>query len=186
MPSCPEENLCQGSLSGPTYKRSQVIHECRCLGSHCSTHAEDNGVIDKVPQEEAGGAADAKPTANLPARAKSSMQQEANGPSNNEGHEGGHRPPGEVPPCKNSTEPWKTHPLERLGLVRQDDGRALVERMVAELLRLQAVGNGLLSADTGRTSEEITRDFSRDKFMTPTEAKEYGFIDHILDVPARG
>jgi ATP-dependent Clp protease protease subunit len=61
-----------------------------------------------------------------------------------------------------------------------------VERMVQELLRLQTVGNGLLSADTGRTPEEITRDFSRDKFMTPTEAKEYGFIDHILDVPARG
>jgi ATP-dependent Clp protease protease subunit len=60
-----------------------------------------------------------------------------------------------------------------------------VERMVQELLRLQTVGNGLLSHDTGRTPEEISKDFSRDRFMTPQEAKEYGFIDQILDSPAR-
>ncbi len=57
-----------------------------------------------------------------------------------------------------------------------------VERMVQELLRLQNVGNGLLARDTGRTPEEITRDFSRDRFMTPQEAKDYGFIDEILQV----
>ena len=60
-----------------------------------------------------------------------------------------------------------------------------VERMVQELLRLQTVGNGLLSRDTGRTPEEISKDFSRDRFMTPQEAKEYGFIDQILETPAR-
>jgi ATP-dependent Clp protease protease subunit len=57
--------------------------------------------------------------------------------------------------------------------------------MVQELLRLQTVGNGLLANDTGRTPEEITRDFSRDRFMTPQEAKEYGFIDEILQLPGR-
>jgi len=56
-----------------------------------------------------------------------------------------------------------------------------LERIVRELLRIQEVGNGLLARDTGRTPEEITRDFSRDRFMTPEEAKEYGIIDHILD-----
>lgn len=60
-----------------------------------------------------------------------------------------------------------------------------VERMVQELLRLQTVGNGLLSRDTGRTPEEISKDFSRDRFMTPQEAKDYGFIDQILESPAR-
>lgn len=60
-----------------------------------------------------------------------------------------------------------------------------VERMVQELLRLQTVGNGLLAGDTGRTPEEITHDFSRDRFMTPQEAKEYGFIDEILQLPGR-
>jgi ATP-dependent Clp protease, protease subunit len=56
-----------------------------------------------------------------------------------------------------------------------------MERMVQELLRIQEVGNGLLARDTGRTPEEISRDFSRDRFMTPEQAKEYGFIDHILE-----
>jgi ATP-dependent Clp protease, protease subunit len=56
-----------------------------------------------------------------------------------------------------------------------------LERMVQELLRLQMVGNGLLAHDTGRTPEEITNDFSRDRFMTPEQAKEYGFIDEILE-----
>ena len=60
-----------------------------------------------------------------------------------------------------------------------------VERMVQELLRIQSVGNGLLAHDTGRTPEEITRDFSRDRFMTPQEAKDYGFIDEILQMPVR-
>lgn len=56
-----------------------------------------------------------------------------------------------------------------------------LERIVGELLRIQQVGNGLLAADTGRTPEEITRDFSRDRFMTAQEAKAYGFIDEILE-----
>jgi ATP-dependent Clp protease protease subunit len=56
-----------------------------------------------------------------------------------------------------------------------------LERMVQELLRLQTVGNGLLAHDTGRTPEEIYNDFSRDRFMTPEQAKEYGFIDEILE-----
>ncbi|MEN9934425.1 MAG: hypothetical protein RLZZ387_1004 [Chloroflexota bacterium] len=56
-----------------------------------------------------------------------------------------------------------------------------LERIVGELLRIQELGNGLLARDTGRTSEEIARDFSRDRFMTPQEAKDYGFIDHILE-----
>ena len=60
-----------------------------------------------------------------------------------------------------------------------------VERMVQELLRLQTVGNGLLSNDTGRTPEEISKDFSRDLFMTPQEDKDYGFIYQILESPAR-
>jgi ATP-dependent Clp protease, protease subunit len=56
-----------------------------------------------------------------------------------------------------------------------------LERMVKELLRIQRVGNELLARATGRTVEELDHDFSRDRFMTPQEAKEYGFIDEILD-----
>src|SRR5215470_7660385 len=56
-----------------------------------------------------------------------------------------------------------------------------LERMVRELLRIQRLGNQLLANATGRTVEDLERDFSRDRFMTAQEAKEYGLIDEILD-----
>lgn len=56
-----------------------------------------------------------------------------------------------------------------------------LERMVRELLRLQRLGNELLAVATGHTVEQLEQDFSRDRFMTAQEAKEYGFIDEILD-----
>ena len=41
---------------------------------------------------------------------------------------------------------------------------------------------------TGRTIEEIERDSDRDRWFTAAEAKDYGFIDHVVkrvaDVPA--
>ncbi len=54
-------------------------------------------------------------------------------------------------------------------------------RMVNELLRLQAVGNEIMAKATGKTPEDIEQDFSRDRFMSALEAKEYGFIDHIIE-----
>lgn len=56
-----------------------------------------------------------------------------------------------------------------------------VERMVNELLRLQRVGNEIMAKHTGKTPEDIERDFSRDRFMSAKEAVQYGFIDQILD-----
>lgn len=56
-----------------------------------------------------------------------------------------------------------------------------MERMVQELLRLQRMGNQILADATGRTLEQLEQDFSRDRFMTPQQAKDYGFIDEILD-----
>ena len=59
-----------------------------------------------------------------------------------------------------------------------------LERMVNELLRLQRVGSTLLGKATGHTPEQIEEDFSRDRFMTPEQAKDYGFIDEILNQSA--
>lgn len=56
-----------------------------------------------------------------------------------------------------------------------------LERMVGELLRLQRLGNELLAHATGQSVEQLERDFSRDRFMTAQQAKDYGFIDEILD-----
>lgn len=38
----------------------------------------------------------------------------------------------------------------------------------------------LTSAQTGRTIEQITEDADRDRWFTAEEAREYGFVDHIV------
>ncbi len=64
-----------------------------------------------------------------------------------------------------------------------------VEIMARELLREQQLVRELLAKDTGQPLERIARDFDRDLFMNPQQAKEYGIIDEILtreDLPAAG
>ena len=39
---------------------------------------------------------------------------------------------------------------------------------------------GILSQNTGKSVEEITKDADRDFWMTPDESKEYGIIDEII------
>jgi len=56
-----------------------------------------------------------------------------------------------------------------------------VEIMARELLRQQKVIRELLSRDTGQPIERIAKDFDRDLFMSPQQAKEYGIIDDILN-----
>jgi ATP-dependent Clp protease protease subunit len=61
--------------------------------------------------------------------------------------------------------------------------------MARELLREQQLIRELLAKDTGQPLERIARDFDRDLFMDPQQAKEYGIIDEILtreDLPAAG
>lgn len=55
-----------------------------------------------------------------------------------------------------------------------------VEIQARELLRMQQLGRQLMSNDTGQSVERIARDFDRDLFMTPEQAKEYGIIDEVL------
>lgn len=55
-----------------------------------------------------------------------------------------------------------------------------VEIMARELLRMQQLVRSLLAKDTGQPADRIARDFDRDLFMDPTQAKEYGIIDEIL------
>ena len=57
----------------------------------------------------------------------------------------------------------------------------VIERAVKELLRLQRLGSELIGKATNKTAEQIEEDFSRDKFMTAQQAKEYGFVDQILE-----
>ncbi|MBP8251855.1 MAG: ATP-dependent Clp protease proteolytic subunit [Herpetosiphon sp.] len=55
-----------------------------------------------------------------------------------------------------------------------------VEIQIKELLRLQNIVRNLLVKHTGQTLERVSRDFDRDLFMTPEQAKEYRIIDEIM------
>lgn len=55
-----------------------------------------------------------------------------------------------------------------------------VDIQAKELLRMQALVRELMSRDTGQPIDRIARDFDRDMFMSPEQAKEYGIIDEIL------
>jgi len=57
-----------------------------------------------------------------------------------------------------------------------------VEIMARELLRQQQIIRKLLARDTGQPIERIAKDFDRDLFMNPEQAKEYGIIDDILNL----
>jgi ATP-dependent Clp protease protease subunit len=54
-----------------------------------------------------------------------------------------------------------------------------------EFLRLKKELNDILLRHTGQTLDRIERDTDRDKFMSATEAMEYGVVDQVLErIPA--
>jgi len=50
-----------------------------------------------------------------------------------------------------------------------------------EVIRLKSLTNAILERHTGRSPADIERDTQRDFFMDPTQAREYGLIDKIMD-----
>ena len=58
-----------------------------------------------------------------------------------------------------------------------------VEIWAKELLRENEIIRQILVKHTGQDEERIRRDFDRDFFMNPGQAKEYGIIDEILTKP---
>ena len=56
------------------------------------------------------------------------------------------------------------------------------EIQIRELLRMQTMIREQMAKDTGQPVDKIARDFDRDLFMTPEQAKEYGIIDEVLAV----
>jgi ATP-dependent Clp protease protease subunit len=55
-----------------------------------------------------------------------------------------------------------------------------VEIRARELLREQQLVRNLLAHDTSQPIDRIAKDFDRDLFMVPDQAKEYGIVDEIL------
>ena len=50
-----------------------------------------------------------------------------------------------------------------------------------EILKAKRLLNELLSKHTGRDVEQIEEETERDRYLTPTEAKEYGIVDEIVE-----
>ena len=54
-----------------------------------------------------------------------------------------------------------------------------IQRHAEDILRTKRRLNELYSRHCGRTYEEVERTLDRDHFMTATEAKEWGVVDHV-------
>jgi ATP-dependent Clp protease protease subunit len=85
-------------------------------------------------------------------------------------------------PGKRYAMPHSTiHMHQAMGGVR---GQASdVEIWAKELLRENELIRTILTKHTGADEDRIRRDFDRDFFMDPGQAKEYGIIDEILTRP---
>ncbi|UFU04084.1 ATP-dependent Clp protease proteolytic subunit [Ruania suaedae] len=60
-------------------------------------------------------------------------------------------------------------------------GTASDIKINAELiLHMKKVMAELTAQQTGRTAEEINRDADRDRWFTADQAREYGFVDHVV------
>jgi ATP-dependent Clp protease protease subunit len=56
-----------------------------------------------------------------------------------------------------------------------------IEIAAKRILFLRDKLNGIMSERTGQPLDVISKDTDRDNFMTATQAKEYGLIDHIIE-----
>ena len=57
-----------------------------------------------------------------------------------------------------------------------------IEIHAKEILDLKKRLNQIYSKHTKKSEDEIKKALERDKFMTPTEAKVFGFIDHVVEM----
>lgn len=55
-----------------------------------------------------------------------------------------------------------------------------LEIQAAEILRVRAQVESILSRHTGQTQERLREDTDRDKIFTAEQAKEYGLVDHLI------
>jgi len=54
-----------------------------------------------------------------------------------------------------------------------------------ESLRIKALLEGIMAKNTGQKAEKIHEDMERDKWLTATEALDYGIVDKIINNPPK-
>ena len=59
-----------------------------------------------------------------------------------------------------------------------------IEIHAKEIISLKKRLNKLYSKHTKKTEEEIKKALERDNFMSPTEAKDFGLIDEVVELRA--
>ncbi len=55
-----------------------------------------------------------------------------------------------------------------------------IEIQAREILRIRSLMEDMLATDTGKSTEEVSHDIERDKYLTAEQALEYGIIDGVL------
>jgi ATP-dependent Clp protease, protease subunit len=60
-----------------------------------------------------------------------------------------------------------------------------IEIMTREMKRIRTELYTIISEHSGQSVEQIAKDSDRDKWMTSTEAKEYGLVDEVLSTNPR-
>jgi ATP-dependent Clp protease, protease subunit len=55
-----------------------------------------------------------------------------------------------------------------------------IEIQAREILRIRSLMEDMLATDTGKSTQEVSRDIERDKYLTAEQALEYGIIDGVL------
>jgi ATP-dependent Clp protease protease subunit len=75
-------------------------------------------------------------------------------------------------------------------MIHQPSGGAMgqasdIEITVNEVKKLKKELYDILAYHTGQTPEQVAADSDRDKWMTATEAKEYGLVDEVLFINPR-
>jgi ATP-dependent Clp protease protease subunit len=55
-----------------------------------------------------------------------------------------------------------------------------IEIQAEEIVRSKQTINEILARHTGQPIERIARDTERDRYLTATQAKEYGLVDEVV------
>ena len=56
-----------------------------------------------------------------------------------------------------------------------------IQIQAEEILKAKRLLNELLAKHTGRSVEQIETETERDRYLSPSEAKDYGIVDEILE-----